>query len=168
MFLLTIGAVTGQVPPASGGQRAGRQSAPAVRSSRPRRVAASPASGVSESTCCPPFNATTARSIACLSSGVIEKALALSIRMVSLAKCRRNARDADNSHPATRRINSARKRNSSFLPTDANAASIIAHLPSLRPQNQRMQRTRDAVCGCSFVSGREPLILRVMRHSPLS
>ncbi len=24
-----------------------------------------------------------------------------------------------------------------------------------------MQRTRDAACGCSFVSGREPLILRV-------
>jgi hypothetical protein len=29
-------------------------------------------------------------------------------------------------------------------------------------ENQRMQRTRDAVCGCSFVSGREPLILRVL------
>jgi hypothetical protein len=28
--------------------------------------------------------------------------------------------------------------------------------------NQRMQRTRDAVCGCSFVSVREPLILRVL------
>lgn len=28
-----------------------------------------------------------------------------------------------------------------------------------------MQRTRDAVCGCSFASGREPLILRDVRHA---